>query len=170
MPLRYILALLILTLLLFACSSEKSKRITTGDAIPSFTATDINDQTVSLDAYKDHPVVMRFFLVDCKFCTADTPAFNNFYEKHKSQGVKVVYINNDAPDLATVRSFVEKLAIPFPVIYNKEGNIAAQYNIKVQPLTLLLDSEHRLLSALLGGVSEAELENIMAPHLTTSPK
>ncbi len=170
MPLRPIFCLLIVTLLLISCSSEKSNRITAGDAIPSFSATDINDQTISLDAYKGHPVVLRFFLVDCKFCTADTPAFNSFYEKHKSQGMKVVYINNDAPDIAAVRNFVDKLTIPFPVIYNPEGSIAAQYNIKAQPLALLLDSEHRLLSALLGGVSEAELEKTMAPHLKTTPK
>jgi peroxiredoxin len=169
-PFWYKFFLVILALLLFSCSSEKSNRITTGDTIPSFTGTDINGQTISLDAYKGHPVVLRFFLVDCKFCTADTPAFNSIYEKYKSQGLKIVYVNNDAPGIADVRNFAEKLAIPFPVIYNKEGDIAAQYNIKAQPLTLLLDSEHRLLSALLGGVSETELEHIMAPHLTASQK
>ena len=57
-----------------------------------------------------------------------------------------------------------------PVIFDPGGKIAARYHIKAQPLTILLDQEHQLRGALLGGVSGEELENIMAPYLTNTPK
>jgi peroxiredoxin len=152
---------------MLSCSSEKSKRIKIGDRITPFSAVDITGKPIALDDYKGSPVILRFFLVDCKFCTADTPAFNAYFDKHQPNGLKIVYINNDAPNIEAVQEFAEKLAIRFSVISDPEGRIAAQYNIKAQPLTLMLDPEHRLLAALLGGVSEDELADVMGPHLLT---
>ncbi len=164
-PLTLVACCILLVVCTLSCSSEKSKRIKIGDPITPFTAEDITGKPIALDDYKGSPVILRFFLVDCKFCTADTPAFNAYFDKHQPDGLKIVYINNDAPNIETVREFAEKLAIRFPVIADPEGRIAAQYNIKAQPLTLMLDPEHRLLAALLGGVSEDELADVMGPHL-----
>jgi peroxiredoxin len=166
-PLVWVVCFILLVVCTLSCSSEKSKRIKIGDPITPFTAGDITGKKIALDDYKGSPVILRFFLVDCKYCTADTPAFNAYFKKHQPNGLKIVYINNDAPNVETVRKFAEKLAIRFPVIADPEALIAAQYNIKAQPLTLLLDPEHRLLAALLGGVSEDELADVMGPHLLT---
>jgi hypothetical protein len=59
----------------------------------------------------------------------------------------------------------EELQIRFPVIFDPEGKIAEQYNVKVQPLALVLSPEHKLLAALLGGVGEAELDELLARYL-----
>jgi peroxiredoxin len=157
--------LIVLVVLLSSCSGQKSKPIKIGDTLTPFAATDIDGQPINLNDYMDKPVILRFFLIDCKFCIADTPAFTSYFDKHCQDGLKIVYINNDAPNVQVVKEFAEKLAIPFPVISDPAGRIAAQYNVKVQPLTLLLDRDHRLLAALLGGVSEADLEDIMGPYL-----
>ena len=166
-PLTLVACCILLVVCMLSCSSEKSKRIKIGDPITPFTAEDITGKQIALDDYKGSPVILRFFLVDCKFCMADTPAFNAYFDKHQPDGLKIVYINNDAPNVEAVQEFAEKLAIRFPVIADPEGRIAAQYNIKAQPLTLMLDPEHRLLAALLGGVSEDELADVMGPHLLT---
>ncbi|MBW2472432.1 MAG: TlpA family protein disulfide reductase, partial [Deltaproteobacteria bacterium] len=42
--------------------------------------------------------------------------------------------------------------------------IARQYNVRVQPLTMVLSPEHKLLAALLGGVSEAELDELLGKY------
>jgi peroxiredoxin len=166
-PLILVACCILLVVCTLSCSSEKNKRIKIGDPITPFTAEDITGKPIALDDYKGSPVILRFFLVDCKFCTADTPAFNAYFEKHQPNGLKIVYINNNAPNVEAVQEFAEKLAIRFPVIADPEARIAAQYNIKAQPLTLMLDPEHRLLAALLGGVSEDELADVMEPHLLT---
>jgi len=157
--------LVVVTALLVSCRGEKIERIKIGDTLTPFAATDIDGHLINLNNYMGKPVILRFFLIDCKFCIADTPAFISYHDKHCEEGLKIVYINNDAPDIEAVKEFAEKLTITFPVISDPAGRIAAQYNIRVQPLTLLLDRNHRLLAALLGGVSEAELADIMGPYL-----
>ena len=160
-----IVFLIMFAVLLSSCGGQKSKPIKIGDTLSPFAAQDIDGQSINLNDYMGKPVILRFFLIDCKFCIADTPAFNSYFNKHHQEGLQIIYINNDAPDIQAVREFAEKLAIPFPVISDPGGRIAAQYNVRVQPLTLLLDRDHRLLAALLGGVSEADLADIMGPYL-----
>ena len=152
-------------LLFTGCSGEKVAPIRMGDTVASFSAADLKGETFSLDAHMGNPVIMRFFLTDCPYCKADTPVFNEFYDKYRDHGLAMVYINNNAADAGEVEAFVRDLEVEFPVIYNPEGTIARKYNVKIQPLTLVLSPEHKLLGALLGGVSEAELNELLNPYL-----
>jgi peroxiredoxin len=152
-------------LLLQGCSGENQKAIRIGDTVASFSGTDLEGRTFSLDALKGKPVVMRFFLTDCEYCRADTPVFNKFYDKYRQQGLAMVYINNNGASAEEVKTFIRQLKVNFPVIYDPQGIIARQYNVKIQPLTLVLSPEHKLLAALLGGVSEPELHELLSPYI-----
>ena len=162
----YILFVLAVALLLLSsCSGESSKTIRVGDTIAAFSGTDLAGKTFSLASLKGKPVIMRFFLTDCQYCKADTPVFNMFYNKYRQKGLEIVYINNNGANTEEVQTFVRELKIDFPVIYDPAGKIAKQYNVKIQPLTMVLSPEHKLLAALLGGVSEAELNEILHQYL-----
>lgn len=148
-------------LLFTGCSGDTKKAIRVGDTIAPFSGTDLKGNPFSLASHKDRPVIVRFFLVNCPYCKADTPIFNKFYDKYRQKGFEIVYINNNGANSAEVQNFTDELQIQFPVIYDPDGKLAKKYNIKVQPLTLILSPEHKLLAALLGGVSEAELSELL---------
>lgn len=152
------------SLLVAGCSGDKKKAIRTGDTLAPFSGTDLQGNTFSLAAHREKPVIVRFFLVDCPYCKADTPIFNKFYEKYRPEGLTIVYINNNGATVDAVKNFVGELDVHFPVIYDPEGNLAKKYNIKIQPLTMILSPDHKLLAALLGGVSEAELNELLSPY------
>jgi len=152
-------------LLLFACTEGGRKAIRVGDVITPFSGIDLDGRTFALGDHMGQPVIVRFFLLDCPYCKADTPTFNMFYSEYGPKGLKIVYINNKGANAEEVRSFARELNIDFPVIYDPEGKIAKQYNVRVQPLTLVLSPEHKLLAALLGGVSEAELNELLGCYL-----
>ncbi len=152
-------------LLLNSCSGESTKAIRTGDTIASFSGTDLEGKVFSLASHRGTPVIMRFFLLNCPYCKADTPIFNKFYDTYREKGLEIVYINNNGANIEDVKTFAQDLKINFPVIFDQEGKIAKQYNVKVQPLTLVLSPEHKLLAALLGGVSEAELDELLGQYI-----
>jgi peroxiredoxin len=158
------LSLAVSLLLLNGCSGDNKKAIRTGDTLSPFTGTDLGGKSFSLASHKGSPTIVRFFLLDCPYCKADTPIFNKFYDTYRRKGLEIVYINNNGANSAEVQKFTDELNIQFPVIYDAEGRIAKQYNIKVQPLTLILSPEHKLLAALLGGVSEAELNELLGQY------
>ncbi len=155
------LSIIASVLLLNGCSGDNRKAIQTGDTLSPFSSTDLKGKTFSLASHKDGPVIVRFFLLNCPYCKADTPVFNKFYDNYSQKGLEIVYINNNGTNNEEVQKFADELNINFPVIFDPEGKIAKQYNIKVQPLTLVLSPEHKLLAALLGGVSEAELNELL---------
>ena len=166
---KYLLCCLFLTLVLVISCSENKKALRVGDNLPTFVATILNGKQFSLDSHKGSPVVIRFFLLDCPYCKADTPIFNKFFADYGKAGLAMVYINNNGTDRHAVEKFVEELNIKFPVVYDPSGKLAKQYNIKVQPLTLILSPEHKLLAALLGGVSGTELQELLGTYLQGQP-
>lgn len=151
---------------LAACSGGDSgaKKLKIGDQAPDFSGTDLNGQPVSLAVYQGNPVILRFWSTDCKFCRADTPIFNQYFEKYKDAGLRVVYVNRHS-DEATVREFVADLEIGFPVLIDKDGAISTRYNIKVEPQTIIIGPDHKIIAAILGGVSETELKNLLGGYL-----
>ncbi len=156
----------LLLLAFAACSGEEPKpsRLQIGDPAPDFSATDLEGQPVSLAAYRGQPVVLRFWSTECKYCRADTPIFNQYFNKYQERGLRVVYINRNA-DEETVRRFVADLGIVFPVVLDSGGAISASYNIKIEPQTIFLAPDHTILAAILGGVSEGEFQGLLGKYL-----
>lgn len=166
--LKKIVPLFLLCLMLFviaACSGGGSgaKKLKIGDTAPDFSGIDLSGHPLSLAAYQGQPVILRFWSTDCKFCRADTPIFNQYFEKYKDVGLRVVYINRHS-DETTVRKFVADLEIGFPVLIDKDGVISSRYNIKVEPQTIIISPDHKIIAAMLGGVSETELKNLLGGY------
>ncbi|MDA8165155.1 MAG: redoxin domain-containing protein [Desulfobacteraceae bacterium] len=157
--------ILLAALVLAGCSREKKLKI--GDPAPPFTVTSLDGETISLTAYQGKPVILRFWSTDCKFCRADTPIFNRYFDQYKKKGLRVVYINTDSTP-AEVRKFVKDLDIIFPVVA-QAGDLAKKYQVKVLPQTIVLDPDHRIMAAILGGVSEEELQDLLGKYLGGKP-
>lgn len=161
----FTILLLLLAYLLTACGGQEQKKLEIGDQAPSFRAKDINGDVITLDSYKGKPVILRFWETDCKFCRADTPIFNEYFNSYKDKGLMVFYINSTDTKPSEIREFVDALDIKFPVIIDQDKSISTSYNVRVVPQTIILGPEHRIITAILGGVSEAELQEILGPFL-----
>jgi peroxiredoxin len=147
-----------------SCSSDRSKdRIKIGDPAPDFTVTDINGKPFHLSSWRGNPVVLRFWSTDCQYCRADTPIFNHFFEKYKERGLVVAYINRGA-DEELVRGFAEDLDIPFPMIIDADLSISKNYNIRLDPQTIVISPEQKIIAAILGGVSEGEFRSLVGSY------
>ena len=55
------------TFFLVGCGQEPPKLLIMGGQAPAFTINDLQGQEVSLAQYDQRPVVLRFFLPDCKY-------------------------------------------------------------------------------------------------------
>lgn len=150
-------------ILLLGCAKEEKKQLKIGDQAPSFSVEAISGEQVSLDTYKGNPVILRFWSTDCKYCRADTPIFNQYFDEYKSKGLKVVYINTAVDNAKEVKDFVADLDIRFPVVLDTGGGIAESYGVKIVPQTIILNPEHKIITGILGGVSEAELHELLGP-------
>ncbi|MFH7319024.1 peroxiredoxin family protein [Desulfurivibrio sp. D14AmB] len=157
------LGLIALSLLLLAACGER-QRLQLGDPAPDFSSLDQHGEPFTLADYQGRPVVLRFWSVDCKFCRADTPIFNRYYRQYREQGLVIIYISRN-DDQEMVRRFIKDLEIEFPVIIDRGDRIAQQYRVKLDPLAVVIDPQHRLAAAVLGGVGEEELQRLLGGYL-----
>ncbi|MDD3620508.1 MAG: TlpA disulfide reductase family protein [Desulfobulbaceae bacterium] len=159
-----IFVLLMIIVLLAACGQEKQPPVQIGDSAPQFTLRDLDGNPVSLSDYRGAPVVLRFILIDCKFCRADTPAFKQMYAKYGGQGLGMLYIESMGADPAVLEAFADSLALTFPTLRDPGGDVAARYKVRALPQTIVLSPEHTIVAAILGGVSEQELQALLEPY------
>ncbi|MCB2183302.1 MAG: redoxin domain-containing protein [Desulfobulbaceae bacterium] len=150
--------------LLSACGKDDSvEKLKIGDRAPDFAVTDMNGERLSLKKWAGTPVILRFWSTDCKYCRADTPVFNRYYETYKQRGLQVVYLNTGASS-AEVAEFVKELEIPFPVVLDEGGKIAEKYRVKIVPQTIVIDPDQKIKAAILGGVGKAELDELVGNY------
>jgi peroxiredoxin len=170
LPGRWLWALLIfvcfVSFILSSCSPPaESEPVKEGDTAPDFCLKDINGNIIILSRFEGSPVIIRFMETDCKFCKADTPIFNRYFEKYKERGLQVVYISASTENKKEVVQFIDDLEIPFPVIMDEQASIADLYGVFLYPQTLVLNPERQVLAIIPGGVGEAELQELVGEYL-----
>ncbi len=167
--LRFLIFCCCLALLMSSCSQEEDvEEVVVGATAPDFCLKDTEGNIVILSNYKEQPVVLRFFETDCRFCRADTPIINTYFEKYKDKGLQVFYVAAFHETEETVNSFMQDLDVPFPVIIDKSGDLAELYNIILYPQTIVIAPGRKVQAIVPGGVGEAELDELVGPHLSTS--
>lgn len=157
--------LLSLLVVLAGCKTDSPASLKIGDPAPPFTVQGLDGKVISLAEYQGSPVVVRFILTDCKYCRADTPVLNDYYTRYAAKGLRVLYVDTLGVEQGTLENFVKELAIEFPVARDVSGKVAASYKVKALPQTIVLSPDHKIIAAILGGVSEPELNGLLSPYL-----
>lgn len=166
---RSIILCCCLALFLCCCSQEETiEEIEVGATAPDFCLKDTEGNIVILSNYEEQPIVLRFFETDCRFCRADTPIINVYFEKYKDKGLEVFYVAAFHETKETVTSFMQDLDVPFPVIIDKSGDLAESYNVILYPQTIIIAPGRKIRAIVPGGVGEAELDELVGPYLKTS--
>jgi peroxiredoxin len=144
--------------------SRQAQKAEIGEPAPDFAAVDLQGNSFALADFTGKPVIIRFWSTECAFCRADTPVFNALYEKFHDKGLQIAYINT-LSNLQQVQEFVADLAITFPVLMDENGDIARRYGVKLVPQTIIIDKKHTIAAAILGGVSEMEIMDLLQEDL-----
>ncbi len=125
-----------LLVLAFVGSGDK-----VGVQAPSFSGTTAEGAAVSLADYQGQVVLLDFWASWCGPCKEEMPFLIGLHRQYKSKGLAVVAINID-DDVANMRAFLSSLpgsAPAFPIIWDHEKNIPAQYEIEAMPTSVLID-------------------------------
>lgn len=155
----------ILLVFFTACGQvQKPKKIEIGGPAPDFAGVDLHGTPFALAAFAGKPVIIRFWSTECKFCRADTPVFNDIYAEFHDKGLEIAYINT-LSNRQQVDAFVADLAINFPVLMDENGDIAQSYQVRFVPQTIIIDRDSIIIAAILGGVSEKEILDVLQEDL-----
>ncbi len=154
-----------LALFLPGCSADRSDRLKIGDRAPDFSIVDLQGNTISLEQWRGSPVILRFWDTECKYCRADSPIINSYFDTYHQRGLKVLYVATSNETVDRVTSFIQDLDIVFPVAIDTDGAMAEDYQISLVPQTIFISPDQKIITAVLGGVGAAELEELVGPYV-----
>lgn len=108
-----------------------------------FTAVDTQEKQITLDNFKEKTLILNFWATWCPPCRGELPVLIDFAGKIDSRNTVIIGVNATSTEKSgeAVLDFIRKKGINFPVIFDKDGSIAAGYGVKTLPTTVVISNE-----------------------------
>jgi len=126
---------------------------------PDFALPDAQGITIRLSDYKGKVVLLDFWATWCGPCMIEIPWFVEFQRRYKDQGFSVIGVSMDDEGWTSVRPFLERFKMNYPVLLGNDDAATAYGGIEVLPTTFLIDRQGRIVETHRGLVNKDTLEN-----------
>lgn len=116
-----------------------SQAIAIGQAAPKFRLPDAHSQDVELaDLLAQGPVILMFYRGSwCPYCNMQIHAMQSLLPEIQALGARLIAISPQKPDNSL--SQIERDALEFTVLSDKDCNVAAQYGVAWEVPSLFLE-------------------------------
>lgn len=155
--------------LVFGCLSAAITEPNVRKAAPGFTLADAKGASVRLSDYKGKVVLLDFWATWCGGCKVEIPWYVEFENKYKGSGLAVIGVSMDEDGWKSVKPFLEKTKLNYPVVIGNEG-LAKLYGVDAMPMTLLIDQEGKIAASHVGLVNKDKFESEIRLLLQHSAK
>jgi len=118
-----------------------------GDAAPLFAGQTIDNQQLNYAQMKGKKVViLDFWSIYCASCIEEMPKLIDIYNEFRDKGLVVIGVNLDSFGTHRVVKFMNGMdtKINFPVIIDKNRQVATSFNAMVLPTTLVIDGSGKI--------------------------
>lgn len=122
-------------------NAAPQSKASVGDAAPSFQLNQLDGGQLALSDFEGKGVVLNFWASWCNPCVNELPLLN---EAYKLAGIDMIAINV-GEDEETVKKFVDRYELAFPIAMDREQDVKRQYRVAGLPLTVVIDEQGKLI-------------------------
>ena len=133
-----------------------------GQAVPPLSGLDIQGEQVSLSRFRGKALVLFFWKSSC--CGDKLKLLEPYYGHNSDKGVALLAINA-GDSRSTVETFARDGGLTFPMQCDEYAMTARQYGVFGFPTLFIIDSQGKLQKKILGDISVAQLEKLVAPYV-----
>lgn len=145
---RHAISILLVALLL-GCGGE-APSLRQGEPTPAFTLEQLDGNTLRFpDDLRGKVVAIRFWADWCPFCETEMRDIEPLYQAHRDQGLVLLAINV-RQERSRAAAFIGKLRVSYPVLLDRDGEVARAYGVLGLPTTFILDRQGHLRSRIIG--------------------
>jgi thiol-disulfide isomerase/thioredoxin len=109
---------------------------------PSFFLDDLAGSRHDLSGTPAPLVLVHFFATWCEPCREELPALQRLSDRGKESSLAVFAISVGEPDLR-VRRFFEPMPLTFPVLLDRDKEVAKTWRVETLPTTYVLDGARK---------------------------
>ena len=139
-------------------ATSRSGKELVGKKAPSFVAPKVGGQLVSLENYKNKPLVLNFWDSWCQPCRDETPGMERIWRKYEDQGVVILGINVQDGEKEAER-YISEFGVTFSNALDLDGSITVDYGVTGLPVTFFIDNDSVVTGRWVGSISEDRLDN-----------
>jgi len=141
-------------------------RATVGAMAPDFTTQTLDGAPVRLSQYRGRPVLLNFWATWCAPCQDEMPLIQRAADIYKGQGLVVLAVNYQQTSTGSMKTFLRKVDVHFPGLYDPAGQIAAAYGVNVGlPVSVFIDRSGKVSFIQLGQMANPVLQQHLQPIL-----
>lgn len=129
-----------------------------GMQVEDFQLTDLDGHQQSLSQYRGKIVLLNFWATWCKPCTTEMPAMQASFDNLRDKGFVVLAIN-ELEDDAKVREHIKTYGHTFPVLMDRDNNVANQFGVFGLPVSVFIDQHGRVQEYIKGGLLTEQMIN-----------
>jgi len=101
---------------------------------------DTNGDTFIKNQYSKRVTIINFWATWCSPCIEEIPSLNRLKSSLRDRPFDLISINY-AEDLDTIKKFMKKVNVEFPVLLDQNGEFAKQWNVITYPSTFIIDTK-----------------------------
>lgn len=134
-----------------------------GNLAPTFTLPLLTDPQTALDLadLRGQGVVLSFWTTWCPYCRKQTPVLVAGAQDPAAAGLHFIGVNVEEP-AATVAAYVAEQQLPYPILLDHTGAVAAQYLVRGYPTTYFLDRNGAVVAKHVGVLDATQLARYVA--------
>jgi peroxiredoxin len=107
-------------------------------AAPAFTLPARDGGNLSLAELKGQVVMINFWATWCGPCRQEMPLLEQIQAKYEPLGFTLVGINVE-PDSAAAQQWLAKVPVTFPILFDRNNEVAASFGVEGMPSTVFID-------------------------------
>jgi peroxiredoxin len=160
-PRKFVIPLVILALLAFLGVSLMNK-----PQAPDVTFTTLQGKNIKLASLQGKVVLVNFWATDCPGCIAEMPELIETYKQYHDRGFEIVAVAMSYDPPSQVVNYSTQKALPFLVMHDGFGEIAAHFNdVNLTPTTFVIDKQGHVISHVVGELNFTALRAMLDKQL-----
>jgi cytochrome c-type biogenesis protein len=123
-------------------SAASSGRVEIGAPAPSYVATSLDGDSVSLAAQRGQVVLLNIWATWCHPCRTEIPELRAIHARYRDRGLQLVGVSVDADGSdGAIRSFMRDYEMTFPIWRDPDERISTAFLAVGVPATFLIDKQ-----------------------------
>lgn len=102
-------------------------------------------ERLAVDDFNGRPLIVYFWATDCVTCMREMPDLVELYADLRDRGLGLVAVAMAHDDPEILESVTRQRELPFPVVYDADGEHARAFgNVRVTPTKFLIGPDGRI--------------------------
>lgn len=161
-PSKILIPLIVAALLMFLFFNLNDKK-----TAPHLTFTTIEGKTISMASLKGKMVVVNFWATYCPGCIEEMPDLVRTYQQYHTEGLEIIAVSIADDPPSQVLNFVQKNALPFPVVHDSDAKISQAFdNVSLTPTSFIIDQQGQVIGKTIGKLDFVNLKKLLDQSLS----